>query len=102
MTELPINKKEYEFSVLIIDFIAKIKKYNSDNNDIYNLKFFPEIKGYKIRFDVDDYQFEIRLKKNLINGLNIRKYVNGRFQKGYSFHSHSPQDNEFIINRLMR
>lgn len=102
MSELPINKKEYEFSVLIIDFIAKIKKYNSDNNDIYKLKFCPEIKGYKIQFDVDGNQSEIRLKKNFFNGLNIKKYINGRFQKGYSYRSRSPQDNEDIINKIMQ
>ena len=92
MSGLPINKKEYEFSVLIIDFIAKIKKYNSDNNDIYKLKFCPEIKGYKVQFDVDGNQSEIRLKK----------YINGRFQKGHSYRSSSPQDNEDIINKIMQ
>lgn len=102
MSELPINKKEYEFSVLIIDFIAKIKKYNSDNNDIYNLKFCPEIKGYKIQFEVDGNQSEIRLKNNLLNGIDIKKYINGIFQKGYSYHSLSPQDNEEIINKIMQ
>ncbi len=101
MSELPIDKKEYEFSVLIIDFIAKIKKYNSDNNDIYKFKFCPEIKGYKILFDVDGNQYEIRLKKNFLKGVSIRKYINGRFQKGYSYHSHSIQDNDDIINIIM-
>lgn len=97
MASLPVRKKDYDFAVLISDFISKIKKADQDCRNAYNFRFTPEIKGYEIACD----EFRIVIKRKLLGGIRIRKYINGSPDIGKNFSSHSPQDNECIINKIL-
>lgn len=94
MSELPITKKEYDYMVLVTDFISKFKSIVHENECISDLKFIPEIKGYVITYNHSGNECKIVIKKNLSDGLNIK--ISRKFYRSYS-----PQDNEFIINRII-
>lgn len=95
MALLPVSKKEYDNSVLTADFVSKTRKY-FDDNKISDFKFTPLINGYEITYN----EYIIVIKHRLFGGINIRRYKNGRAESGKTFFSHSPQDNDSIINRI--
>ena len=97
MASLPVSKKDYDYAVLISDFISKIKKADQDCRNAYNFRFTPEIKGNEIACD----EFRIVIKRKIFGGILIRKYKNGSPEIGKKFSSHSPQDNENIINKIL-
>lgn len=96
MALLPVSKKEYEYSVLIADFVSKTRKY-FDDNKISDFKFKPLIKGYEITYN----DYKIVIKQRLFGGIKIRKYKNGISEIGKKYSSHSPQDNDLIINKIL-
>ncbi len=96
MATLPVPKKEYEYSVLIADFVSKTRKY-FDDNKISDFKFTPIINGYEITYN----DYKIVIKQRLFSGIKIRKYKNGIPEIGKKYSSHSPQDNDLIINKTL-
>ncbi len=98
---LPISKKEYDYVVLMTDFLSKLKRYNSDNGNIYDFKFVPQIKGYEIIYYHSENEYRIEIKRNILNGLSIKKYKNSVLKIIQIYSSHSPKDNEFIVNKIM-
>ena len=96
MATLPVTKKEYEYSVLLADFVSKTRKY-FDDNKISDFKFTPLIKGYEITYN----EYKIIIKQRLFGGINIRKYKNGIPEIGKKYSSHSPQDNDVIISDII-
>lgn len=97
MATLPVSKKEYDYAILITDFIAKIKKADQDKGNVYDFKFTPDIKGYKIVYN----EYRIVIKRKLFGGINIRRYKNGKAEIGKNFSAHSPQDNDLIISKIL-
>ena len=96
MATLPITKKEYDNSVLTADFVSKTRKYFEDKK-ISDFKFTPLINGYEITYN----EYIIVIKHRLFGGINIRRYKNGRAESRKIFFSHSPQDNDTIIENIL-
>lgn len=99
MSFLPVNKKEYEYSVLITDFISKMRKYFDDEN-ISDYKFIPLINSYEIIYCYKEIEHLIRIKRNIFNGLKFRKYENGVIKTMKMYSSYSPSDNDTIVDKI--
>lgn len=95
--DLPVIKKDYDFAVLVTDFISKIKKADSENGNIYEFSFKPQINGY----DIVSEEFRIEIKRNKSDGIVVKRYNNGFSETSENYSSHSPQDNDFIIAELL-
>lgn len=102
MKNLPIKRKDYDYSVLLVDFLAKLKKYNHDKNDMYDFKFKPLLKGYEIKYHSFNDELKISIKRNIFNGMIVKMYKNGALKIMQIYSSHSPQDNEFIIKKIIQ
>ena len=96
MKFLPITKEEYAQTVLLADFIAKIKVVVQSDKNIAGIKFVPEIQGYDISFSQNDVAVKIILIKDDSDGMYIEKYVSGKLTDSYL--SHSKDDNSTIMN----
>ena len=98
MSELPITKKDYYDTILMIDFIAKMRD-SLELND--TKKFTPMINGYKIDFTIDDKQMSVLLdlKKRIKTKLIVNVFVNELAEK--SFISVSKDDNGKIVKEIL-
>jgi hypothetical protein len=98
MSELPITKKDYYDTILMIDFIAKMRD-SLELND--TKKFTPMINGYKIDFTIDDKQMSVLLdlKKRIKTKLIVNVFVNELAEK--SFISVTKDDNGKIVKEIL-
>ena len=101
MSELPVNKKDYDYAVLITDFITKLKNYNSDKTDKYEFKFIPAPKGYVVVWNDCFDEYKIILKRSLFNNVVIRKLKNGKSDCRHCYRSRTVKDNEYIISEIL-
>ena len=99
MSFLPITKLDYEKAVLMTDFISKTKNALEQNNTV---KFTPLINGYKIDFTLEKNQFNLLLDFNKKRKCEfiVNVFVNEIAEK--SFKSLSAEDNEKIINEIIK
>ena len=99
MSFLPITKLDYEKAVLMTDFISKTKNALEQNNTV---KFTPLINGYKIDFTLEKNQFNLLLDFNKKRKCEfiVNIFVNEIAEK--SFKSVSAEDNEKIINEIIK
>lgn len=99
MSFLPITKLDYEKAVLMTDFISKTKNALEQNNTV---KFTPLINGYKIDFTLEKNQFNLLLDFNKKRKCEfiVNVFVNEIAEK--SFKSVSAEDNEKIINEIIK
>lgn len=95
--DLPVTIKDYEFAVLVTDFISKIKKADSENGNKYEFSFKPQINGYEIKCK----EFLIVITRNKSEGIDIKRYINGFSESSENYSSYTPQDNELIIAELL-
>lgn len=73
MSELSIAKKEYENSVLVADFIRKIKNIFQADDTITEFHFTPEIKGYEITYTKKGETIIISIKfRECFDGVKIK------------------------------
>ena len=94
MSELPITEKEYNFMVLLTDFLTKFKSIAQENENITDLKFIPKIRGYELSYNHSGNECIVVIKKNVSNGLNIKI-----LRKLYR--SDCKEDNDFVISRIL-
>ena len=99
MSFLPITKLDYEKAVLMTDFISKTKNALEQNNTV---KYTPLINGYKIDFTLEKNQFNLLLDFNKKRKCEfiVNVFVNEIAEK--SFKSVSAEDNEKIINEIIK
>ena len=99
MSFLPITKLDYEKAVLMTDFISKTKNALEQNNTV---KYTPLINGYKIDFTLEKNQFNLLLDFNKKRKCEfiVNVFVNEIAEK--SFKTVSAEDNEKIINEIIK
>lgn len=101
MIELPITKIEYENSVLISDFISRIKSFidSTDKFEFYN--FTPKTEGYEIKLktEKDTYLIQLLVKGTVLSSkLEIITIYN--YTQIQTYVSKSTSDNEKILEKL--
>lgn len=95
MSELPITEKEYNFMVLMTDFLTKFKNIAQENENITDLKFIPKNnRGYEINYYHSGEECIVIIKKNVSNGLNIK--ISRKL-----YRSDCKEDNDFVISRIL-
>lgn len=102
MSDLPLDKKDYNYAVLITDFISKIKIYNADNGNKNEFKFIPKLKGYEIIWSDsgDDYEIIINIS-NFFRCLTVKKLKNGKSVFKQFYRSRSVNDNDYIVDKIL-
>lgn len=101
MDELPIRQYEYERSVLLVDFLKKIRLCFESDTDISEILFTPKINGYEISCLKDEIRitFDLKMKGVLYPCLKIRKYENEELKSSYI--SKSNEDNNAVIQKII-
>ena len=99
MSFLPITKLDYEKAVLMTDFLTKTRNALEQNNTV---KFTPLINGYKIDFTLEKNQFTLLLdfNKKRKSEFIVNVFVNEIAEK--TFKSVSSEDNERIVNEIIK
>ena len=99
MSFLPITKLDYEKAVLMTDFLTKTRNALEQNNTV---KFTPLINGYKIDFTLEENQFTLLLdfNKKRKSEFIVNVFVNEIAEK--TFKSVSAEDNERIVNEIIK
>lgn len=99
MSFLPITKLDYENAVLMTDFLTKTRNALEQNNTV---KFTPLINGYKIDFTLEENQFTLLLdfNKKRKSEFIVNVFVNEIAEK--TFKSVSAEDNERIVNEIIK
>lgn len=99
MSFLPITKLDYEKAVLMTDFLTKTRNALEQNNTV---KFTPLINGYKIDFTLEENQFTFLLdfNKKRKSEFIVNVFVNEIAEK--TFKSVSAEDNERIVNEIIK
>lgn len=82
MSELPVNKKDYDRSVCVASFIREVKQIADTNQQISGVLFKPVIKGYEITYKNKGVpeRISVNAKSIFFKGLIVRKYVNGKLK----------------------
>lgn len=102
MSELPITQNQYNNSVLITDFISKLKLIIESSGEISSYRFVPKIGGYEINLETSKNKFLIQLftsKTVFSNKLKI--IIIKDYNKIQSFISKSLEDNEEVFKDLV-
>ena len=99
MSFLPITKLDYEKAVLMTDFLTKTRNALEQNNTV---NFTPLINGYKIDFTLEENQFTLLLdfNKKRKSEFIVNVFVNEIAEK--TFKSVSAEDNERIVNEIIK
>lgn len=98
MSELPITKKEYEKSVLVADFINKIKNIFREDDRITEFCFIPKTKGYEISYKKNGETVVISIKfRGFFDGMKIK--TTRRIRKK-TFCSKTIEDNSAVLNKI--
>lgn len=99
MSFLPITKLDYEKAVLMTDFLTKTRNALEQNNTV---KFTPLINGYKIDFTLEENHFTLLLdfNKKRKSEFIVNVFVNEIAEK--TFKSVSAEDNERIVNEIIK
>ncbi len=102
MSFLPVKQYEYDRSLLLTDFIGKIRDSSQKNSCVSDLIFIPKVNGYEINYSSDGvvHKIEITTKGILCSRLRIRKYEDNLLKGSYS--SKSKDDNLSVIQNIFK
>ena len=100
MSELPITKSDYDKSTLMINFLSEFKQRISEMNNVQDVIFSPEIKGYIISFTYNAISYKIAVSVDGIFTTKLKvKYIVEN-KKVKDFVSQNDDENREIINKI--
>lgn len=93
MKPLPLTQKDYSNTVLVSDFICKMRNAFLTHN-ITDFCFSPQVNGYKILYKYNGENITVKIK--------FRKFFNGiKIQTTKTFCSKTADDNTAVINEII-
>ncbi len=100
MSELPITKSDFDKSTLMINFLSEFKQRISEMNNVQDVIFSPEIKGYIISFTYNSISYKIAVSVDGIFTTKLKvKYIVEN-KKVKDFVSQNDDENREIINKI--
>lgn len=98
LSGLPVTKKEYENSVLVADFIRKIRNVFDADDRITEFRFAPRINGYEITYTVNGKPETVSIKfRKISDGIDIN--LSGNVEKK-TFCSRTFEENSAVLQKI--
>ena len=101
MSELPITKSDYDKMLLLTNFLSEFKQRISEMNNVKDVIFTPQIKGYSISFTYNNISSEIVLSNNGVFTTKLEVEYMAENKKIKDFVSRNDNENREIINKIL-